>query len=102
MKTVLADAFNKLDPRGDRPIHLSFDIDSVDPSVVKATGTKVVDGIGVSDVQQLGQFLYATKRLVSAEFVELNPSLAPDSNELHQSLNVFTHLMRELVGFSLR
>ena len=35
-------AMNDIDPYGNSPIHLSFDIDSLDPSIVPETGTPVV------------------------------------------------------------
>lgn len=31
--------------RGKKPIHLSYDIDAIDPSVAPATGTPVVGGL---------------------------------------------------------
>ena len=33
---------NDVDPYGTKPIHLSFDIDSLDPAVAPSTGTPVV------------------------------------------------------------
>ncbi|GFN76458.1 Arginase [Plakobranchus ocellatus] len=32
-------ALEQIDPEGKRPIHLSFDVDSLDPDLVPATGT---------------------------------------------------------------
>lgn len=45
--------------RGKKPIHLSYDIDAIDPSITPATGTPVVGGLtyreGVYISEQLCQ-----------------------------------------------
>ncbi len=38
---VLKEAINYLSPGRDRPIHLSFDVDALDPTVAPSTGTPV-------------------------------------------------------------
>lgn len=42
---VIKDALSKTDAAGVRPIHLSFDIDGVDPSIAPGTGTKARGGL---------------------------------------------------------
>jgi arginase len=37
---VVKRALHLINPNGDRPLHVSFDIDSLDPSEAPATGTK--------------------------------------------------------------
>lgn len=37
--TVVSRALEKIDPRNDRSLHMSFDIDSLDPCVAPSTGT---------------------------------------------------------------
>ena len=38
-------AFDYLDPAGDKPFHISFDIDAIDPHVAFGTGTKFRGGL---------------------------------------------------------
>lgn len=38
---VVQKALDHVNPRRDRPIHLSFDVDALDPSVAPSTGTPV-------------------------------------------------------------
>ena len=45
IKEVLRQSMNKIDPKNDRQIHLSFDIDAIDPSLAPATGTPVRGGL---------------------------------------------------------
>ena len=47
-------ALDHVNPKRDRPIHLSFDVDALDPSVAPATGTPV------SDIQILGIYFLFT------------------------------------------
>lgn len=60
----------------DAPIHISFDIDALDPNFAPATGTPVVDGITLADGKHVCERVAATNRLVSMDLVEVNPSLS--------------------------
>lgn len=42
---VVSQAIDYLDPKGDRPFHISFDIDAIDPSLAQGTGTKFRGGL---------------------------------------------------------
>jgi len=55
-------------------VHLSFDVDVIDPSIFPSTGTPVNDGISLHDAYMiLGNF---RNHIVSADFVEFNPLLS--------------------------
>jgi arginase len=58
------------------PIHISFDIDALDPVHAPATGTPVHDGITLDDGIYLCQKLADTGRVVSMDLVEVNPLLS--------------------------
>lgn len=59
---------------GDSPVHLSFDVDSVDPSFIPSTGTTVKHGIKLSIAIQILDYLY-TKNIVNVDITELNVGL---------------------------
>ena len=42
---VLKQCLTHVDPENDRQLHLSFDIDAMDPSLAPATGTPVPRGL---------------------------------------------------------
>jgi arginase len=42
---VISQAIDYLDPKGERPFHISFDIDAMDPSLAQGTGTKFRGGL---------------------------------------------------------
>lgn len=54
-------------------IHLSFDMDSIDPTIVQGTGTKVDGGLTAREARFALECISESKNIVSAEFVETNP-----------------------------
>lgn len=56
-------------------IHLSFDMDGLDPSEAPGVGTPVSGGIRLQDAKQAMTQLHESGLLVSADFVEVNPAL---------------------------
>lgn len=59
-------------------VHLSFDIDVIDPSDAPATGTPVPGGITAAEARELLVALGRSDLIGSAEFVEYNPKLDAD------------------------
>lgn len=60
-------------------VHMSFDIDVIDPQFVPGTGTPVRGGLSIEDARTLLTELGKLNVIGSAEIVEYNPSLdAPD------------------------
>lgn len=56
-------------------VHLSFDIDSVDPKIAPGTGTPVQGGLSYREAHLAMEMLSESGILTSAEFVENNPLL---------------------------
>ena len=63
-----------------RNLHLSFDIDALDPFYAPHTGTAVRGGLTFREGVFLCESLAETGRLTSMELVEVNPSLHTDIN----------------------
>jgi arginase len=61
-----------------RPLHLSYDIDSVDPQLAPATGTKVRGGLTYRESHFICEYIAQSGNLASAEIVEVNPTLSND------------------------
>jgi len=74
---VMKEVLTRIDPKGTRPIHLSFDVDSLDPEHMPATGTRVPDGMSLRDSMRLLRLIHNTGRLSVMDVVELNPTLVP-------------------------
>jgi len=60
-------------------IYLSFDLDSLDPSIAPAVGTPVSNGITKTAAMSLCTALKNSNKLIGAEFTELNPSKDKDN-----------------------
>ena len=60
-----------------RPIHLSYDIDAVDPAEAPSTGTVVRGGFNFREAHYVAEAASSTGRLGSMDLVEVNPTLAP-------------------------
>uniref|UniRef100_A0A0B6ZSF2 Arginase n=1 Tax=Arion vulgaris TaxID=1028688 RepID=A0A0B6ZSF2_9EUPU len=87
IKEVLERALNQVDPSGTRPIHLSFDVDAMDPSLTPATGTPVPGGLSLRECFYLAEEIANTGRLSVLDIAEVNPLL---STEEKRKLTVST------------
>lgn len=56
-------------------IHVSFDMDVLDPEIAPGTGTKVPGGMGYREAHLSLELVAKTEKLVSLEIVETNPTL---------------------------
>lgn len=56
-------------------VHISFDIDSVDPDHIIGTGTPVPGGFELEEAEKLLSSIFDTRKVKSMDFVEFNPSL---------------------------
>ncbi|BDR67544.1 arginase [Clostridium tetani] len=77
---VMEDILSKLDAQGIDAIHLSFDIDCIDPDFVPGTGTPVKDGLSTGEAKTLLKSLGESRLIKSMDFVELNPRLDKDDS----------------------
>merc|ERR1719421_1525068 len=74
---VMEMALSAIDPNGFRPLHLSLDIDAVDPHFAPGTGTAARGGLSYREIHYICEECALTKRLVSMDLVEVNPGLDP-------------------------
>lgn len=73
MESVMDEAMARLSQANG--IHLSFDLDGVDPNDAPGVGTPVIGGVSYRESHLAMEMLSENGRLVSAEFVEVNPIL---------------------------
>ncbi len=74
IKKVMEEAI-KIAGDGTDGIHVSFDMDGLDPSIAPGTGTKVPGGMNYREGHYALELIAKSEKLVSAEFVEVNPLL---------------------------
>lgn len=75
MACVMEEIKRKMETQGIGVMHLSFDIDGMDPSIVWATGTRVENGLMHDDLEAFIEGLRVLPEMKSMDFVEYNPLL---------------------------
>ncbi len=81
-----------------RKIHISFDIDVLDPAFAVATGTPVPGGITMREAITIVRRLCAESNVVGFDLVEFHPALDPTYKTALNS----THIMKAcLVGLAM-
>lgn len=78
---VVQMALDRINPDRRAPIHLSYDVDAIDPLYVPATGTPVRGGLTLREGLFIAEEIAATGLLSALDIVEVNPALA--SHDLH-------------------
>lgn len=82
IRKAVESAISIVDPLKQRKIHLSFDIDVLDPLEAPATGTKVRGGLTLREAVTLCEVVRATGRLAAIDLVEVNPALARNDSDI--------------------
>lgn len=72
---IMDHVFQAVNPDRKLPIHLSYDIDALDPTVAPATGTRVYGGLTYREANYIAECLAATGGIKSMDMVEVNPDL---------------------------
>jgi arginase len=73
MKQVMEEALAGID--ADTHLHVSFDVDMLDPSIAPGTGTKVPGGVNYREAQLIMEMIADSGRMGSLDIVEVNPIL---------------------------
>lgn len=82
---------------GTSGIHVSFDIDGIDPQYTPGVSTPVSGGLTFRESHLLLEMLYETNKMCSLDFVELNPFTDVGA----QSANVTVDLILSALGKSI-
>ena len=74
MRSVMEEAIKRA-TAGTVGIHVSFDLDGMDPDYAPGVGTPVPGGLSYREAHLAMEMLADTGKVISAEFVEVNPIL---------------------------
>jgi len=97
MSRVMEDTIHYLEAQGVDGVHLSLDLDSIDPLYTPGVGTPVPGGIAYRESRLAMEMLHASGLVTSAEFVEVNPIL----DERNRTADVAVALIGSLLGEKL-
>ncbi len=73
MKQVMEEALDGVD--ADTHLHVSFDVDILDPGIAPGTGTRVPGGVNYREAQLVMEMIADSGRMASLDIVEVNPAL---------------------------
>ena len=96
MTTVMDETIDYLRKKTDG-VHLSLDLDGLDPQDAPGVGTPVIGGISYRESHLAMEMLAESKIITSAEFVEVNPIL----DDKNKTAAVAVALMSSLFGDKL-
>ncbi|KAF3853044.1 hypothetical protein F7725_013732 [Dissostichus mawsoni] len=76
---VMEETCDYLSDKVKKPIHLSYDVDAIDPSVTPATGTPVAGGLTYREGVYIAEHIAQTGLLSAVDLVEVNPLLCSEA-----------------------
>ena len=83
----------------DVPIHLSFDVDALDPMWAPSTGTPVRGGLTLREGDYIAECVAETGQLVAMDLVEVNPNI--ESGGASETIRAGTSIVRCALGDQL-
>lgn len=98
ISTVVERAIESINPKLDRPIHVSYDIDSLDPSVSPATGTPVGGGLTLREGLYIGEYINKLGLLSALDIVEVNPKLGQNAAERQLTIDTALRITEGCLG----
>ncbi len=94
IKAVMEKAI-EIASEGTDGIHVSFDMDALDPEIAPGTGTKVSGGMLYRETHYAMEMIAKSGKLVSVEFVEVNPLLDHENKTAEMAVALAGSLMGE-------
>ncbi|KAI5968176.1 CAR1 [Candida pseudojiufengensis] len=98
---VIDMALDKVNPERKDPIHLSYDVDAIDPSFVPATGTRVEGGLSLREGLFIAEEIANSGLLLSLDIVETNPMLAETEEHVLDTVSAACAIGRCALGQTL-
>ncbi|QPG74560.1 hypothetical protein FOA43_001891 [Brettanomyces nanus] len=95
---VVQRAMKAVNPSGEAPIHVSYDVDGIDPQYVAATGTPVRGGLTLREGLFIVEELAASGVLAGLDIVEVNPSLGATEMHMVDTVNAGLSISRCALG----
>lgn len=85
----------------DTPIHLSFDVDALDPMWAPSTGTPVRGGLTLREGDYICEALHDTGSLVAVDLVEVNPKVVAGELGVAETVRAGCSIVRCALGESI-
>lgn len=98
---VVEMALDAVNPERKNPIHLSYDVDAIDPSYVPATGTRVEGGLLLREGLFIAEEVAQLGLLQLVDIVETNPLLAETEEHVMDTVGAACAIGRCALGQTL-
>ncbi|XP_037610486.1 arginase-1 isoform X1 [Sebastes umbrosus] len=95
---VMEETCDYLTAKVKKPIHLSYDIDAIDPSVTPATGTPVVGGLTYREGVYIAEHIGQTGLLSAVDMVEVNPLRGQTEEDVRSTVSTAVDLLLGCFG----
>jgi arginase len=98
LEDIVKEIIEKIKASNIDGVHLSFDIDVLDPALVPGTGTPVVGGFSIEEGKEVFTSFLGQEFVTSIDFVELNPLLDnEDKITIKSCIEILEHIF-EIIG----
>ncbi len=95
LDNILSEIIEKIKASKVDGVHISFDIDVLDSSLVPGTGTPVIDGFNMDEGKKIFTTLLGEKFVTSMDFVELNPKIDnEDGRTTKNCIEMLEHIFK--------
>jgi arginase len=96
LETVIERVMGRINGSAVDAVHVSFDVDALDPLVMPGTGTPSIGGLTFREAAHLLRRLRASDLPIhSLDWVELNPALDPTGNSTHAAVKLLSIALGE-------
>ena len=93
---VIKELLSLITEKNIKNIHLSYDIDCLDPEYVPGTGTPVNYGLSFEQSKNLLEAVFSTSLVKSMDFVEYNPDLDKNNKTLETCIELLKLISKKL------
>lgn len=90
-----------INPMGNRSLHVSFDIDSIDQSIAPSTGTPVPGGLSYREAMYISEQVAGSGCLRVLDLVEVNPKIGT-AEDVHRTASTAVDVITHNLGLSVR
>ncbi len=80
-------------------IYVSFDVDSMDSSISKGTGTPVPSGITEKEAGNLVYYLLRSRKIACFEMVEINPTLDRENSMAENAFEILYKATNQITNY---
>ena len=98
LQDIINEVIENMVKNKSKDIHLSIDVDSLDPIFIKGTGTPVEKGFEVKDIHYITSRFIETRLVRSIDIVEFNPLLDSSNVSFETVKKIVSSIYKDLVN----